>query len=88
LGSQLPADLYARYLRVVTRSCFYVPEQAQHSELARRQRLAMCRDAQKVQARIIEGFGLSFDHFRTVVQHAKSKLTQHFWARHWHNGPD
>ena len=85
VGSQLPADLYARYLRARGHEVLFLCATDEHgtpAELAAakgRQPVAdyCARDACGT-GRIAEGFGLSFDHFGRSSSPQNRKLTQHF----------
>ncbi|MFW2587969.1 methionine--tRNA ligase [Sagittula sp. SSi028] len=85
VGSQLPADLYARYLRARGHEVLYLCATDEHgtpAELAAAKAgkpvAEYCAEMHEVQARIAEGFRLSFDHFGRSSSEANKTLTQHF----------
>ena len=85
VGSQLPADLFARYLRGRGHEVMFLCATDEHgtpAELAAAKAgkpvAEYCAEMHEVQARIADGFGLSFDHFGRSSSEANHKLTQHF----------
>jgi len=85
VGSQLPADLYARYLRARGEEVLFLCATDEHgtpAELAAAKAgkpvEAYCAEMHEVQAEIAQGFGLSFDHFGRSSSVQNQKLTQHF----------
>ena len=85
VGSQLPADLYARYLRARGHEVLFLCATDEHgtpAELAAakaNQPVAdYCAQMHAVQADLSERFGLSFDHFGRSSSPQNRKLTQHF----------
>ncbi|MFW2541092.1 methionine--tRNA ligase [Primorskyibacter sp. 2E107] len=88
VGSQLPADLYARYQRARGNEVLFLCATDEHgtpAELAATKAgkpvAEYCAEMWAVQAKIAEGFGLSFDHFGRSSSAQNRKLTQHFAAR-------
>jgi methionyl-tRNA synthetase len=88
VGSQLPADLYARYLRQRGHEVLFLCATDEHgtpAELAAAKAgqpvAAYCADMHSVQAEIAQGFGLSFDHFGRSSSPQNHKLTQAFAGR-------
>jgi methionyl-tRNA synthetase len=88
VGSQLPADLYARYLRQRGHEVLFLCATDEHgtpAELAAAKAgkpvAAYCAEMHAVQARIADGFGLSFDHFGRSSSPQNHKLTQAFAGR-------
>ncbi|MBF9051381.1 methionine--tRNA ligase [Roseobacter sp. HKCCD9010] len=88
IGSQLPADLYARYLRARGQEVLFLCATDEHgtpAELAAAKAgkpvAEYCAEMWEVQARLAEGFGLSFDHFGRSSSPQNHKLTQHFAGR-------
>src|SRR6056297_461416 len=88
VGSQLPADLYARYLRQRGHEVLFLCATDEHgtpAELAAAKAgkpvAAYCAEMHDVQAKIAEGFGLSFDHFGRSSSPQNHKLTQAFATR-------
>jgi len=85
VGSQLPADLYARYLRGRGHEVLFLCATDEHGTPAE---LAAAKAGQPVadycaemhgrQAEIANGFGLSFDHFGRSSSPQNHALTQHF----------
>ena len=85
IGSQLPADLYARYLRARGNEVLFLCATDEHgtpAELAAAKAgkpvAEYCADMWAVQAEIAQGFRLSFDHFGRSSSPQNHKLTQHF----------
>ena len=85
VGSQLPADLYARYLRARGHEVLFLCATDEHgtpAELAAAKAgkpvADYCAEMWEVQAKLAEGFRLSFDHFGRSSGPQNRKLTQHF----------
>ncbi|TMV94897.1 methionine--tRNA ligase [Thioclava sp. BHET1] len=85
VGSQLPADLFARYQRARGHEVMFICATDEHgtpAELAASKAgkpvAEYCAEMHEVQARIAEGFRLSFDHFGRSSSEQNRKLTQHF----------
>ena len=85
VGSQLPADLFARYQRARGNEVLFLCATDEHgtpAELAAAKAgkpvADYCAEMHEVQARIADGFGLSFDHFGRSSSTENEKLTQHF----------
>jgi len=85
VGSQLPADLYARYLRGRGHEVLFLCATDEHgtpAELAAAKTgepvADYCARMHKVQAEIAQGFRLSFDHFGRSSSPQNHRLTQHF----------
>ncbi|MDF1669208.1 MAG: methionine--tRNA ligase [Roseovarius sp.] len=88
VGSQLPADLYARYLRGRGHEVLFLCATDEHgtpAELAAAKAgkpvADYCAEMHDVQAKIAKGFRLSFDHFGRSSSPQNHKLTQHFAGR-------
>jgi len=88
VGSQLPADLYARYLRNRGHEVLFLCATDEHgtpAELAAAKAgqpvAEYCAQMHDVQAQIADGFGLSFDHFGRSSSPQNHKLTQAFAGR-------
>ena len=85
VGSQLPADLYARYLRQRGHEVLFLCATDEHgtpAELAAAKAgkpvADYCAEMHDAQATIAAGFGLSFDHFGRSSSAQNHALTQHF----------
>ncbi|WP_386627411.1 methionine--tRNA ligase [Sulfitobacter geojensis] len=85
VGSQLPADLYARYLRARGDEVLFLCATDEHgtpAELAATKAgkpvADYCKEMHAVQERIANDFGLSFDHFGRSSSPQNRALTQHF----------
>ncbi|PJE30809.1 methionyl-tRNA synthetase [Pseudooceanicola antarcticus] len=85
VGSQLPADLYARYLRGRGNEVLFLCATDEHgtpAELAAAKAGKpvdeYCAEMHEVQSGIAEGFRLSFDHFGRSSSQRNQELTQHF----------
>ena len=88
VGSQLPADLYARYCRARGHEVMFICATDEHgtpAELAAAKTgqpvAEYCAEMHEVQAGLARGFGLSFDHFGRSSSMRNHTLTQHFAAR-------
>ncbi|MFO1139767.1 MAG: methionine--tRNA ligase [Paracoccus sp. (in: a-proteobacteria)] len=93
VGSQLPADLYARYLRQRGHEVMFICATDEHgtpAELAAKKAgkpvQVYCAEMHKVQAEIARNFGLSFDHFGRSSSERNHVLTQHFAGKLDENG--
>ncbi len=88
VGSQLPADLYARYLRARGHEVLFLCSTDEHgtpAELAAAKAgkpvADYCAEMHQVQAKLAQGFRLSFDHFGRSSSVQNHALTQHFAGR-------
>ncbi len=88
VGSQLPADLFARYQRGRGNEVLFLCSTDEHgtpAELAAAKAgkpvAEYCAEMHAVQAKIADGFRLSFDHFGRSSSDENQKLTQHFAGR-------
>ncbi|MEM1072936.1 MAG: methionine--tRNA ligase [Pseudomonadota bacterium] len=88
VGSQLPADLYARYLRERGHEVLFLCATDEHgtpAELAAAKAgvpvAQYCAEMHAVQADIARQFRLSFDHFGRSSSPQNHELTQHFAGR-------
>ena len=93
VGSQLPADLYARYLRQRGHEVMFICATDEHgtpAELAAKKSgkpiEIYCAEMHEVQAGIARNFGLSFDHFGRSSSQRNHVLTQHFAGKLDENG--
>ncbi|WP_297780847.1 methionine--tRNA ligase [uncultured Roseovarius sp.] len=88
VGSQLPADLFARYCRARGHEVLFLCATDEHgtpAELAAAKAgqpvAEYCAEMHTVQAEIARGFRLSFDHFGRSSSSQNHRLTQHFAKR-------
>ena len=88
VGSQLPADLYARYMRQRGHEVMFLCATDEHgtpAELAAAKAgkpvADYCAEMHAVQAEIAKGFRLSFDHFGRSSSPQNHRLTQHLAGR-------
>ena len=88
VGSQLPADLHARYMRGRSHEVLFLCATDEHgtpAELAAaragRPVADYCREMHATQAKLSDGFRLSFDHFGRSSSPQNHRLTQHFAGR-------
>lgn len=88
VGSQLPADLFARYQRARGNEVLFLCATDEHgtpAELAAAKAgkpvAEYCAEMHAVQAEIARGFRLSFDHFGRSSSPQNHALTQHFAGR-------
>lgn len=93
VGSQLPADLFARYMRARGHEVMFICATDEHgtpAELAAAKAgqpvAAYCAEMHAVQAEIAAGFRLSFDHFGRSSSPRNHALTQHFAGKLAENG--
>jgi methionyl-tRNA synthetase len=93
VGSMLPADVYARYLRQRGHDVLYVCGTDEHgtpAELAAKAQGVpvdtFCAQAHDAQKAIYDGFALAFDHFGRSSSAQNAELTQHFARRLNENG--
>ncbi|SMD00031.1 methionine--tRNA ligase [Primorskyibacter flagellatus] len=88
VGSQLPADLYARFQRARGNEVLFLCATDEHgtpAELAAAKAgkpvAEYCAEMHAVQSGIADGFRLSFDHFGRSSSEQNKALTQHFAGR-------
>jgi methionyl-tRNA synthetase len=88
IGSQLPADLFARFQRARGHEVLFLCASDEHgapAELAAAKAGQpvedYCRQMHAVQEQLAEGFRLSFDHYGRSSSEENHKLTQHFAGR-------
>ncbi len=93
VGSQLPADLYARYQRGRGNEVMFLCATDEHgtpAELAAAKAgkpvAEYCAEMHDVQAEIAKGFRLSFDHFGRSSSPQNHALTQHFAGKLYEAG--
>jgi methionyl-tRNA synthetase len=85
VGSMLPADVYARYLRQRGHDVLYICATDEHgtpAELAAAEAGLpvdeFCAQAHEAQKAVYDGFGLSFDYFGRSSSPQNAQITQHF----------
>jgi methionyl-tRNA synthetase len=88
VGSQLPADLYARYMRARGHEVMFICATDEHgtpAEIAAQKAgkpvAEYCAEMWQVQKDLSDGFRLSFDHFGRSSSPQNHILTQHFAGR-------
>ncbi|PWJ10356.1 methionine--tRNA ligase [Jannaschia seohaensis] len=93
IGSQLPADLYARYRRARGDEVMFICATDEHgtpAELAAAKAgkpvAEYCAEMWRVQKDLADGFRLSFDHFGRSSSPQNHRLTQHFAGKLDENG--
>ncbi|KOG45505.1 methionine--tRNA ligase [Streptomyces decoyicus] len=93
VGSMLPADVYARYMRQRGHDVLYICATDEHgtpAELAAKDAgqsvAAFCAEQHDKQKAIYEGFGLDFDYFGRSSSRENVELTQHFARKLHENG--
>lgn len=93
VGSMLPADVYARYLRARDHEVLFVCATDEHgtpAELAAAEAgmgvAEFCAQAHKTQKTIYDRFGLSFDVFGRTSSPQNIEITQHFARTLFANG--
>jgi methionyl-tRNA synthetase len=84
VGSMLPADIYARYLRLRGEEVLFICATDEHgtpAELAAKEAglpvAEYCREQHEVQRDVGERFGLSWDHFGRTSSPQNHELTNH-----------
>jgi len=93
VGSQLPADVYARFMRARGNEVMFICATDEHgtpAELAAAKAgkpvAEYCADMWAVQKELSDGFRLSFDHFGRSSSDRNRVLTQHFAGKLAENG--
>ncbi|MEV8395152.1 MULTISPECIES: methionine--tRNA ligase [unclassified Streptomyces] len=93
VGSMLPADVYARYLRRRGHEVLYICATDEHgtpAELAAKEAGvpvdAFCAEQHDAQKAIYDGFELAFDYFGRSSSAQNREITQHFARRLKENG--
>lgn len=93
VGSMLPADVYARYLRQRGHDVLYICATDEHgtpAELAAKERgvpvAEFCAEAHDAQKAVYDGFALAFDYFGRSSSPQNVDITQHFARRLKENG--
>ncbi len=93
VGSMLPADVYARFLRQEREEVLYICATDEHGTPAEIAALEegldvaeFCQRQYERQADIYQQFGLSFDHFGRTSAPENHELTQHFFQQLEANG--
>ena len=93
IGSQLPADVFARYKRAKGNEVLFICATDEHgtpAELAAKNKNLpvekYCKKMWKIQSDINKKFRLSFDHFGRSSSEHNHKLTQHFALKLYENG--
>ena len=93
VGSMLPADVYARFLRQKGEEVLYICATDEHgtpAELAALEKNqdveTFCTEQHEVQKDIYSRFHLSFDHFGRSSSAQNTELTQHFCKKLMENG--
>lgn len=88
IGSMLPADVYARYLRSRGREVLFICATDEHgtpAELAAQEAglgvAEYCRQQHELQAELARRFMLSFDHFGRSSSPQNQHLTQYFCTK-------
>ncbi|MGV9315379.1 methionine--tRNA ligase [Streptomyces sp. NPDC003691] len=93
VGSMLPADVYARYLRQRGHEALYICATDEHgtpAELAAKDAglpvAEFCAQQHDAQKAIYDGFGLRFDYFGRSSSVQNREITQHFARKLHENG--
>ncbi|NDR56351.1 methionine--tRNA ligase [Aliiruegeria sabulilitoris] len=93
VGSQLPADLFARYMRARGNEVLFLCATDEHgtpAELAAAKAEMpvdeYCQQMHRTQAKLAAGFRLSFDHFGRSSSPQNHRLTQYFAGKLAENG--
>ncbi|MCY4445912.1 MAG: methionine--tRNA ligase [Rhodobacteraceae bacterium] len=93
VGSQLPSDLFARYMRLRGHEVMFICATDEHgtpAEIAAKDAgkdvATYCQEMYHVQKELAERFHLSFDHFGRSSSQRNHALTQYFAGRLEENG--
>ncbi|KNB49198.1 methionine--tRNA ligase [Streptomyces caatingaensis] len=93
VGSMLPADVYARFLRQTGRETLYICATDEHgtpAELAAKEAglpvAEFCAQQHDLQKAVYDGFGLNFDYFGRSSSPENREITQHFARQLQKNG--
>ncbi len=93
IGSQLPADVYARYMRARGNKVLFICATDEHgtpAELAAIEKKETvekyCEKMWNIQKNIADSFSISFDYFGRSSSQQNHELTQHFASKLWENG--
>jgi methionyl-tRNA synthetase len=93
VGSQLPADVYARFQRARGRETLLICATDEHGTPAELAALEAgqsvaeyCREQHEIQRKVSEGFALSWDYFGRSSSPQNRRLTQDFARALWKNG--
>ncbi|HEX2859938.1 MAG TPA: methionine--tRNA ligase [Alphaproteobacteria bacterium] len=93
IGSMLPSDVYARFLRAQGHQVVFVCATDDHgtpaeiAALKANQPVAeYCAEQHDIQKGIYERFGISFDHFGATSRKPNHDITQRIARELWHNG--
>ena len=85
VGSQLPADLFARYQRAKGNEVLFLCATDEHgtpaelaADKAGKPITEYCDEMHTLQSELAKGFRLSFDHFGRSSSQQNHRLTQHF----------
>ncbi|MDT0268385.1 methionine--tRNA ligase [Streptomyces sp. DSM 44915] len=88
VGSMLPADVYARYLRQRGHDVLYICATDEHGTPAELAAQAaglpvdeFCAQQHRAQKAVYDGFGLEFDYFGRTSSPQNIEITQHFARR-------
>ena len=88
VGSQLPADLFARYQRAKGNEVLFLCATDEHgtpaelaADKAGKPVAEYCDEMHTLQSKLAIGFRLSFDHFGRSSSRQNHRLTQHFAAK-------
>lgn len=93
VGSMLPADVYAQYLRQTGHETLFICATDDHgtpaeiaAQKANQSTAQFCTEQHEVQKNIYQRFGLRFDHFGRTSHQANIELTQQFGETLFKNG--
>ncbi|MAI97912.1 MAG: methionine--tRNA ligase [Rhodobacteraceae bacterium] len=92
IGSQLPSDVYARFMRSLGFEVLFICATDEHgtpAELAAKSKGIpvedFCKEMWLMQKKIADDFNISFDHFGRSSSNQNYELTQHFATKLWEN---
>ena len=92
IGSQLPADVYARYMRATGHRVLYICATDEHGTPAELAAIEdnltvekFCEKMWHIQKKIADEFHISFDYFGRSSSKHNHELTQYFATKLWEN---
>ncbi len=94
IGSQLPSDVYARFMRSLGFDVLFIWDTDEHgtpAELSAKNKGIpvedFCQEMWLMQKNIADDFNISFYHFGRSSSKQHYELTQHFALKVWENIP-
>ena len=92
IGSQLPSDVYARFMRSLGFEVMFICATDEHGTPAELAAISknmpvqdFCEEMWSLQKKIADNFHISFDYFGRSSSQQNHQLTQHFATKLWEN---